>query len=741
MSDAETDRAQFVAAELRRLFQSWLFRATVFGALLFIVFAALDWVYAPDHAAGFLAYRVGGALALLAVAALSRRTQNLRVMYALGFGALFLAAAIVEIMILQLGGHETIYFAGMLVVGVCAVSFIPAPLSFHIPLSFAVWLIYLVPPLLTAEIVDFPAFFATNFFIVAILATVLTMRFLSHRTLLREIAQRFELDRQRGQLELLVRKRTDELSLAVTQLREEIAGRERMQHALVKASDDWRVTFDSTQDLILMTDAAGRAVKVNRATASFFDKPYAELLDREIAALFGDLSVPTGSNPIRSVGKSLQHEQGEVFLAHRGRWLSVTADPILDEEAHFQGAVFILRDITSYKNAEEERRKLESALTQMQKMDSIGRLAGGISHDFNNILTAILGYGEVALFKLPEGHPARDSLRVVMESAERAAALTRQLLAFSRKQVLAMTALNLNEVVEQMARMLLRLIKENVKIELRTERPVQNILADKSQIEQVIMNLVVNARDAMPEGGTLIVETADVELSEALGVEFRGLKPGPYVMLAVCDTGTGMTPEVQDKIFEPFFTTKEAGKGTGLGLATVYGIVHQHEGHLAVESAPGQGTTFRAYFPATATAIQQPFSERQAAALHGTERILVVEDDRLLRLMIRDALQPLGYAVVLAADAVEALDCAGDGAAPIDLLLTDFVLPGMNGLDLSEAFRARQPGVKVVIMSGHCDDTLDQQRLQHSGLPFIQKPLAPSKFIRLLREILDGKPS
>ncbi|MHB8834163.1 MAG: hybrid sensor histidine kinase/response regulator [Candidatus Methylomirabilia bacterium] len=740
MADAEADRARFVAEELRRLFQYWLFRATVFGALLFMFFAVLDLVIAPDYAVGFLVYRVGGALALLAVAALSRRVQRLQILYALGFCALLLAAAIVEIMILALGGQETVYFAGMLVVGVCAVSFIPAPLSFHLPLACSVWLIYLAPPLLTAAIADVPAFFATNFFLVAILATVLTMRSLSHRTLLREIAQRFELDRQRGRLELLVRERTDELSLVVTRLREEIAGRERIQLALKKASDDWRVTFDSTQDLILMSDAAGRAVKVNRATARFFEKPYAELLNREISVLFSDLSVPAGSNPIRSVGESLRHEQGEVFLSRTGRWLSVTADPILDEEGHFQGAVSILRDITSQKSAAEEHRKLENALTQMQKMDSIGRLAGGVSHDFNNILSVVLGYGEITLLKLPEGHPARDSLRVVMESAERAVALTRQLLAFSRKQVLAMKALNLNEVIEQMGRMLLRLIKENVKIELRTERRVQNILADKSQIEQVILNLVVNARDAMPGGGTLTVETADVRPSEALGVEFRGLKPGPYVMLAVRDTGTGMTPEVREKIFEPFFTTKEVGKGTGLGLATVYGIVRQHEGHLAVESVPGQGTTFRAYFPATATAVEKPFSECQAADLRGTERILVVEDDRLLRLMIRDALQPLGYEVVLAADAVEALNCLESGAAPIDLLLTDFVLPGMNGSDLSAAFRSRRPGTKVVIMSGYFDDTQEQQRLQHSGVPFIQKPLVPSKFIRVLRDTLDGKP-
>jgi PAS domain S-box-containing protein len=738
---AATDLSHFVAEELRRLFQFWLFRATLFGAALFVFFAALDWVYAPGTAIVFLAFRVGGAIALLVVAALSRRTRRLQILYALGFGALLLSAVIVELMILRLGGHETVYFAGMLVVGVCAVCFIPAPLSFHLPLACTVWLIYLVPPLLTASITDAPAFFATNFFVVAILATVLTMRFLSHRTLLREIALRFELERQRGLLEVLVQERTDELSGAVEQLRGEISGRERIQEDLKKASDDWRVTFDSAQDLILMADAAGRAVKVNQATARFFEKPYCELLGREIWALFGDLSFPAGSNPLRLVGESLQREQGEAFLAPAARWLSVTADPIVDEGGRFRGAVFILGDITGSKNAEEQNRKLESALTQMQKLDSIGRLAGGIAHDFNNILSVILGYGEMTLSALPEGHSARASLRVVMESGERAVALTRQLLAFSRKQVLAMEALNLNEVLEQMARMLLRLLPANVKIELRTQISVQNILADKSQVEQVILNLVVNARDAMPRGGTLSVETADVALPEEPGVECGGMAPGRWVMLAVSDTGTGMTPEVKEKIFEPFFTTKEAGKGTGLGLATVYGIVRQHGGHLAVESAPGQGATFRAYFPATPAAVHHPAAEPHPAALHGTERVLVVEDDPQLRVMIREALLPLGYAVVLAADADEALACVGSGEAPIDLLFTDFILPGMNGADLGEAVRARHPGVRIVIMSGHCDDTPELQRLQSSGVPFLRKPLIPSAFIRTLRETLDAKPS
>jgi PAS domain S-box-containing protein len=733
------EREAFIAAELRQVFQLSLFRATAFGSAMFLVFAVLDRVATPEHFALFLRYRLVAAGALLAVAVLSRRTRRLPVLLGMAYAATLVSAVLLELMVLHHGGHQSNYYAGLLVIGVCAVSFVPGPLAFHVPLSVSIWLVYVVPILLTERITDPATFFASNFFMVAILATVLTMRYFSHQSLTREFELRYDLHRQRRELEELVVRRTADLWQAVESMREEIASRERVQEELRQASDDWRVTFDSTEDLIVMTDAAGRIVKVNRATARFFGLPYAEILGKDCSTLFSAFLPVNGDTPFCAVRETHRHAEGEVTHPGRGLWLAVTADPVGAGQGEVKGAVYILRDITPHKKAEEEKKTLEDALVQMQKMDSIGRLAGGIAHDFNNILSAILGYGEVALFKVPEDHPAREPLRVVLDSAERAAALTQQLLAFSRKQVLAAKVLNLNTVVEEMARMLFRVIRENVRIELRTERRVGNILADKSQVEQVILNLVVNARDAMPQGGSLVVETADVDLAPERGPAYRGVKPGPYVMLAVTDTGEGMTAEVREKIFEPFFTTKEVGKGTGLGLATVYGIVKQHEGHIVVESTPGSGSTFRVYFPLTRDAVEKQFSANVAATLKGTERVLVVDDDLLLRTMIRDALKALGYEVLLAADATEALRFAENGGVPVDLLLADIVLPGMNGRELADAFRARRPDTKVVLMSGHMDDTVEQQRRQRAGVPFLLKPLAPSKFVRVLREVLDGK--
>jgi len=384
------------------------------------------------------------------------------------------------------------------------------------------------------------------------------------------------------------------------------------------------------------------------------------------------------------------------------------------------------------QRVEEALRGSEEQVRQLQKMEAVGRLAGGVAHDFNNLLTVITGHSQLLLRRLPPGDPLREGLDLIEATAVRAGWLTRQLLAFSRKQNLAPVVLDPNEVVSGMATMLQRLIGEDVELVFRPGSGRGRVRVDPGQLEQVIVNLVINARDAMPEGGRITVETADVELDDAYARLHVGVRPGWSVMLAVTDTGIGMDAETQSHIFEPFFTTKEPGKGTGLGLATVYGIVKQSDGHIRVQSQPGEGTTFKIYFPLLDAPLGQP---ARAAPLgqapEGAETILLVEDQADVRLVVRRVLQNAGYTVLDASTPGDALELAGRHTGPIHLILTDIVMPQMNGRALADLLKRRCPAMRVLYMSGYADTVLDP------GTAYLQKPFTPDTLVRTVREVLD----
>jgi len=396
------------------------------------------------------------------------------------------------------------------------------------------------------------------------------------------------------------------------------------------------------------------------------------------------------------------------------------------------------KEIVERQRAEAERKLLQAQLLQAQKMESIGRLAGGVAHDFNNILTAILSYAELSLMKLPEHDPLRGHLISIQEASEKAATLTHQLLAFSRRQVLEMKVVDLNDVIRGLAKMLTRMIGEDMPLELRTGATASFVRADEGQIEQVLMNLAVNARDAMPSGGRLVIETADANPDDAVLKSQGVADPGQYVMLSVTDSGAGMSAEVRERIFEPFFTTKELGRGTGLGLATVYGIVKQHGGHIIVDSEPGKGTIFRILLPLTAGPGPQQAAEPSGPLPEGTETLLVVEDDELVRGLIDEVLAPLGYRVLTTASGDDALKASDSFPGHVDLLLTDVVMPGMNGRQLAEVMRTRRPGIKVLFMSGYTQDALSTQGILEPGVALIHKPLRAGTLARQIRQVLDS---
>jgi PAS domain S-box-containing protein len=414
--------------------------------------------------------------------------------------------------------------------------------------------------------------------------------------------------------------------------------------------------------------------------------------------------------------------------------VSLSSAALFDTNGRAVGIIVLYMDIT-------DRKKLEDQLRQSQKMEAVGRLAGGVAHDFNNLLTIILGECDLNLETLEPDDPILSSLEEIRKAGERAALLTAQLLMFSRKQLFELTTFSLNEIMNGMSSMFQRLLGEDVGVKLRPAPDLGLVTADRGQIEQVLVNLVVNARDAMPQGGTIIIESANVALDEDYAATHPEVRAGEYVMLAVSDTGTGMSDEVKKHLFEPFFTTKEQGKGTGLGLATSYGIVRQVGGHLAVYSEVGTGTTMRVYLPLTAAAGASVESRSDQAIARGDETILLVEDEARVRAIATRMLSTLGYTVLAAADGEDALRLLGEHTGEIHLLLTDVVLPKIGGRELAELVRAMRPRIKVLFTSGYTDDVILQHRLLQHDIALVNKPYTTESLSRKVREALSQESS
>ncbi|HEY6097023.1 MAG TPA: PAS domain S-box protein, partial [Candidatus Deferrimicrobium sp.] len=443
---------------------------------------------------------------------------------------------------------------------------------------------------------------------------------------------------------------------------------------------------------------------------------------------------------------------GEVFTEpelHRRRAdgspivVSVSTSPLRRPDGTIYGIMSILMDVTERKAAEEIRNRLtmvEEQLRQSQKLEAVGRLAGGVAHEFNNLLTAISGYSDLLLHRLPEYSTLRRDVEEIRKAGDRAAALTRQLLAFSRRQVLQPKVLDLNAVVTNMEPMLRRMVGERIVLAADLSPSLSWVKADPGQIEQVIVNLTLNARDAMPDGGRLTIATADAELSPAYAAVHPEVLPGPHVLLSVADTGHGMDDETQSHLFEPFFTKKGVGKGTGLGLATVYGIVQQSGGHIRVNSAADRGSTFLIYLPRVAASDAGPLGEDPPFLPHpspGTETVLLAEDDEVVRRLAREVLSGNGYQVLEAGNGREALLLSEAHRGEIHLLLTDVEMPKMSGRELGERIRIQRPALRILYMSGYTDDAILREGILEDGIPFLQKPFTQEGLARKVREVLD----
>jgi len=410
--------------------------------------------------------------------------------------------------------------------------------------------------------------------------------------------------------------------------------------------------------------------------------------------------------------------------------VSLSLSPVRGREGEVVALAGIAHDVT-------ETRRLESHLRQSAKMEAVGRLAGGVAHDFNNMLTVIDGYSELTLMKLPDDNPIRPLIEEIHKAGERAAGLTRQLMAFSRKSMVEPQVTDLSEVIEAAAATLARIIGEDVTIETRLAPDVHNVMVDRSQLDQVLFNLVINARDAMPLGGKVTIETGNAEFHAAHGVGPREVPPGQYVMLAVTDTGVGMDAATRARIFEPFFTTKGSGRGTGLGLAMVQNFVMQSGGHLAVYSEPGHGSTFKIYLPTVALPVAAAGPEHPGESPEGTETVLVVEDDDAVRMFTEAVLKAAGYDVLAASNGADALGLAGAAPGTIHLLMTDVVMPVLGGHALAEQMRSLHPEARVLFTSGYTPDAVRRKGIAIPAAYFLQKPYSPAALCRKVRTVLE----
>lgn len=539
--------------------------------------------------------------------------------------------------------------------------------------------------------------------------------------------------------ERLVRK----LEQKMLQLEKEILTRHEIEKVLRNNEKKYRSLYNSIRDAILVLDMDRTIIDCNPAFVDLFGYSLEEIKGKKTFIFYEN------EEEFREMGKALKEHIGDVsflyainFRKKNGTVFTGELNVffLVNDEGISIGYIGLIRDITKQKRAEKIQKDLESQLQQSQKMEAIGLLAGGVVHDFNNFLSIILGYSELLLQKLDEDHPDYKALHVMNIAANKSKDLTRQLLAFSRKQIFEIQILDVNSVIRGFEKLLIRLIGEDIELDMALAPEPLLIKADAAQLEQVLMNLAVNARDAMPAGGILTIETAVVDLDEAYVNEMPDIIPSRCAMIAVSDTGTGMTRDILNRIFEPFFTTKDKEKGTGLGLATSYGIIRQHGGNIWVDSKPGKGTVFKIFLPlCEENPAAETRYEKSQAPVTGSPVVLIIEDDHAVRNLAGHILAGHGYSVILSDDPADAVARAAEHDGPIHLVLTDVVMPGMKGPEVYDKIREHHPDARVLYMSGYTDDMIIRHGVQKEGTAYIQKPFTAGMLLEKCRKALHNE--
>lgn len=518
---------------------------------------------------------------------------------------------------------------------------------------------------------------------------------------------------------------------------EDINARKQAEDELRESEAQFRMLFDQANDAIFILDLQGNFIDVNQTGHKRLGYAKEEMLATSVRELDPPefaARVPERLEKIRSEGKAIFES---AHLRKDGTVMPVEINARIIDFRGQKVLFSVIRDITERQVAELEKEKLQAQLMQAGKMEAVGRLAGGVAHDFNNMLGAILGNAELAMMETREEDPIYDNLQEITQAARRSADLTRQLLAFARKQSISVQVMDLNARVTGMLKMVERLVGEDIRLSWKPGPDLPPVRMDPTQVDQLLINLAVNARDAIDGAGIIAIETEPVVLDEAFCRGHIGSVPGDYVELEVSDDGRGMGKEVLDQLFQPFFTTKEMGQGTGLGLAMVYGIVKQNAGFISVYSEPDEGTTFRIYLPVARGEAETGLQAEPEKSAGGTETILIVEDERAILDIATRVLEESGYTVLAAATPGEAIDLVSGYAGPVHLVITDVIMPGMNGKDLRDQVRARLPDIKVLFMSGYTADVINQRGVLDEDIDFLQKPFSISALKEMVREVLD----
>ncbi len=708
-------KKEYIEKSIQQLTQVWLYRACAMGTVLFIILGVLDYVSTPENFKTFIQYRIIIASILFTIALLAKKLESRHfqsLQSVLLYAVVVSSAVTIELMILQFGGYKSSYYVGMILLSICVLGFIPLSVFFSLTSILLIYSIYLFPILLTEETIDFQTFFTSNAFMISVFITALVWRYLSQKSLINELSLQYDLDKEKNKL----KKYSQHLEEVVEERTRDL----RQSEAMLKT------LFENANDGIVIIDDRGVVVDVNQRACEMYGMEKEDFIGTEIERLGPD----TDKNRILWRERLERLLNGEPLLfetEHHGNnggkvSIEISAKAVrIDDRLLIQT---IHRDLT-------EKKRLQSQLLHSQKMESIGTLAGGIAHDFNNILTAILGYADLILLNDKIPPEISNKVRVIETSARQASQMVSKLLSFARRGSVESVPFAVNSVIEDTLSMVSRLVPKNITISKDLDPALPPVEGDVSQIEQVLMNLIINAKDAMPDGGEISITSRLVEI-EQKGLDIpTTIKSGEYVYITVRDTGMGIAEEHLPHIFEPFYTTKEKGKGTGLGLAMVYGIIKEHGGYITVDSRVGHETIFNIYLP---TSKRRFFRERSEGAEHitGVETILVIDDEIPILQLIKETLFRSGFNVTVYDNPLHGLDFFRANSKKVDLVITDIVMPSMDGAELIKKLRELDPTTKIIATTGFSEDI---GNIWIDG--FLKKPFQTSKLLSVIRNVLD----
>lgn len=709
-----TEKDQYLHEQVSRKLQFWTGNICILGIVLFPLLGVMDYFATPDNFRLFLVYRFSIAAILGVIFLLNRLKRNRTYQYVLATVIAILSAITIELMVLSFGGHASTYYAGLNLLIIAALGLIPFSLSLSLGVTFLIYAIYIIPIAAFDRITDLPTFITNNTFMISTFIITLTWRILSQRSMENELSLQYDLAEEKSkleqystQLEHLVEERTKKLSIS--------------EHR-------YRALFENAGDGIMILDRDGIILNVNQTACEIhgFDRP--NLIGTNIRLL------ETEENKALFEERKARILRGESLVfetEHYRKDGSRVSLEVSSKAIEIEGVTLM----QSFQRDVTDKKRLQEQLFQAQKMESIGVLAGGIAHDFNNILSAILGHAELLADFSNLDDTSRQRVKIIENSSRKAGQMISKLLSFARKGNFENVPLNLADIVKDTVDLLERMLtKKNIEIRLRTESVFPPVVGDSNQLEQVVMNLLVNAGDAMPNGGTITIETGAVNLQRDASAVHPLLSPGKYVLLRITDTGTGIPDEIKDRIFDPFFTTKGPGKGTGLGLAMVYGIIKEHSGAITVKSQVGRGTTFEIYLPATDTVVFAP-EKAPAASLTGRENILVVDDEEHVLSFIKGILEIQGYRVIVTTNPIYALDLFRQIGDNIDLVITDIVMPLVNGGELIRQFKTMKPSLKLIAVSGYEAGVIGKRDRDIDA--FVQKPFEGTYLLSVVRKVLD----